>query len=150
MSSPRYLAEHMIMPRFLRETGFGNALAAIQRRDADYFIPVWMKAGFRFSPTLLFTERGDWRVGVLTLPQPREITEAYLAAIVGRISDPTHGRYFLLETAESIADKRKHTVLGEWNETRHGNFGEGPPFTGNLPSDQAAFVDRVLDVCTRA
>jgi hypothetical protein len=149
MGSPRYIAEHMLMPRFVRESGYPTVMAAIQRRDADFFIPVWMQAGFRFSATLLFTERDDWRVGVITLPQPRAITEAYFAAVVCRISDPSYGRYFLWETAESIFDQRQYTVIGEWKESSHGNFGEGPPFTGDLVNDHAAFVDKIIDICAK-
>ncbi len=149
MASPRYLAEHFLMPRYIREVGYAAVLAAVERRDADFFIPVWMEAGFRFSPMLLYTQRGDWRIGVLTLPQPRELTEAYLAAVVGRASDPSFGRYFLLETAESVMDGRRYTVLGEWNETRHGNHGEGPAFTGDIVNDHATFVDAVVEACAR-
>lgn len=149
MSSPRYMAEHMVMPRFIREIGVQTVLGAIERRDADFFIPVWMQAGFRFSPMLMYTVRGEWRVGVISLPQPRELTEAYLAAIVGRSSDPAYGRYFLWETAESVLDQRQYTILGEWNGASHGNHGEGPPFTGDLVNDHAAFLDAVIDACAR-
>ena len=147
MASPRYMAEHMIMPAFLRELGATAVLDAIQWRDADFFIPVWMGAGFRFSPVLLYTQRGDWRIGAITLPQPRESSEAYFAAFVGRTSDSGACRYFLLESAESVMDQRRYTVLGEWAGTTHRNYGEGPPFTGDLVNDHAAFVDAVVEVC---
>lgn len=149
MSTPRYIAEHMLMPRFLREVGGAAVLDAIQRRDADFFIPVWMQAGFRFSTMPLYTARGDWRIGVLTLPLPRQTTEAWLAAFVGRTTDPTYCRYFLLEDAESIFDGRKYTVIGEWDGSTHKNNGEGPGITGDLVNDHSAFVDAVLQVCAQ-
>lgn len=68
MGSPRYLAEHMLMPRFLREQGAPAVLDAIERNDADFFIPVWMDAGFRFTPKLVYRTRGELLLGVLTLP----------------------------------------------------------------------------------
>jgi hypothetical protein len=147
MSSPRYLAEHLIMPRYLREKGAAAALDAVERNDADFFIPVWMEAGFRFSPRFFYQAAEDVRIAVLTLPMPREPTEAWLAAIAGHASDPGYLRYFLWEKSESLLDDRPGTVLSEWSGSSHLNYGAGPPFTGNLASDCAAFMARVVQIC---
>lgn len=142
MSSPRYLAAHLLLPRLLREKG-AAALEAIEKSDADFFIPVWAEAGFRFTTRLMYLPRGDLRIGVLTLPMPRESTEAYLAAIAGRTSDASLLRYFLWEKSEDPA-----TVIGEWAGSAHRNYGAGPPFTGNLAGDCAKFIDRVAELCS--
>ncbi|HEX5611715.1 MAG TPA: hypothetical protein VFX67_03625 [Burkholderiales bacterium] len=142
MSSPRYLAAHLLMPRLLREKG-AAALEAIERNDADFFVPVWAEAGFRFTPRLMYLPRDDLRIGVLTLPMPRESTEAYLAAIVGTASDASLPRYFLWEKGEDAG-----TVIGEWAGSAHRNYGAGPPFTGNLAGDCAKFIDRVAELCS--
>ena len=147
MSSPRYLAEHLIMPRYLREKGAAAALDAVERNDADFFIPVWMEAGFRFSPRFFYQLGEGARIGVLTLPMPREPTEAWLAAIVGAASDPAALRYFLWEKSESVLDDRPRTVLSEWSGSSHLNYGAGPPFTGNLANDCAVFIARVVQIC---
>jgi len=127
------------MPRFLRERGAGAVLDAVERNEADFFLPVWMEAGFRFTSRLLYETRGDLRIGVLTLPMPREWTEAYLAAIVGKASDAGELRYFLWEKGEDAG-----TVIGEWAGSQHRNYGSGPPFTGDLAGDCEKFVDRVV------
>jgi len=132
VASPRYLAEHLVMPRFLREQGATAVLDAIERNQADFFLPVWAEAGFRFTPRLMALARGELRIGVLTLPTPREATEAYLAAIVGKAPDPGVLRYFLWEKSESVLDAKPHTMLSEWAGGAHRNYGEGPPFTGDL------------------
>jgi len=148
MPSPRYLAEHLAMPRFLREQGASAALDAIERGDADFFVPVWSEAGFRFTSRLLHVIRGPLRVGVLSLPMPREATEAYLAAVVGKPSDAAFLRYFLWEKSDSVSDDKPHTMLSEWAGSAHRNFGEGPPFTGDLATDCDKFIDRVVPLCT--
>ena len=148
MLSPRYLAEHLILPRYLREQGGAAALNAIDGRDADFFIPVWAEAGFRFTPRMVHTANQDFRVGVITLPQPREDTEGYLAAIVGRVSDPSEWGYFVLESSTSL-DGTPRTVVGEWSGSKHANFGSGPPFTGNIEDDVVAFIEAVLVICLR-
>jgi hypothetical protein len=150
MFSPRYLAEHLLLPRHLREKGGAAALDAIARRDEWFFVPVWMEAGFRFTPQMVHVVREDFRVGVISLPRPREDTEAFLAAIVGRLSDPAWWRYFLLESGVSVVDGSPITAIGEWAGGTHRNFGSGPPFTGNAEDDIASFVERVLEICRPA
>lgn len=148
MSSPRYLAEHLIMPRFLREKGAGAALDAIERNDADFFIPVWMEAGFRFTPRFSYQAVEGLRVGAMTLPMPRESTEAWLAAIVGAAPDAAYLRYFLWEQSDS-SDGSPRTVLSEWSGSGHLNYGDGPPFTRDLANDCAALVARVVQICSK-
>ena len=146
MSSPRYLAAHLILPRFVREKGAGAVLDAIERNDADFFIPVWMEAGFRFTSRLFYQASGGLRCAVLTLPMPRQPTEAWFAGIVASASDPAYLRYFLWEQGESLDDKPR-TVIAEWAGTGHRNYGDGPPFTGDLAGDRGAFVARVMQIC---
>jgi hypothetical protein len=147
MGSPRYLAEHILMPRFLHERGLA-VVDAIERNDADFFIPVWFEAGFRFSPVLIFQVHASYRVGVVTFPMPREDTEAYLGVFV---VPPTAGtiRYFTWERSLDIMTGQPATVIGEWSDRGHGNHGEGPPFTGDLSHDTQALILRVLAVAAR-
>lgn len=135
------------MPRFVHEQGAVAVLDAIERNDADFFIPVWMQAGFRFSPRLFHQVADGRRTGVLTLPMPREPTEAWLAAIVGSPSDPAYLRYFLWESGETTGGPPL-TVIGEWAGSTHRNYGAGPPFTRGLTTDCAAFIARVVQICS--
>jgi hypothetical protein len=145
MTSPRYLAEHVLMPQFVRDEGATAVLDAIARNEEVFFRPVWMQAGFQFTPILLSHTQGEMRIGILTLPMPREYTEAYLAAVIGKHSDPAFLRYLLWESSENVLDGTPSTVIGEWSaDGRHLNHGGGPAFTGELDDDSAAFVERVL------
>jgi hypothetical protein len=147
MASPRYLAAHLLMPRFLREQGAPAVLDAIERGDADFFQPVWMNAGFRFTTRPIYRTQGGLRVGVLTLPTPREATEAYLAAVVGKTAEPGYLRYFLWEKSEPLFDDKPRTVISEWAGTAHRNYGQGPPFTGELTRDSGELIARVVALC---
>jgi hypothetical protein len=146
--SPRYLAEHLIMPRYLREQGPAAALDAIRDRNPDFFIPVWMEAGFQFTPRMVHTGAQGYRLGLITLPAPRDDTEGYFAAIVGNEANPLDWGYFVLESSTSI-DGSTRTVIGEWADGRHLNFGSGPAFTGSLEDDAVAFIESVLEICLK-
>ena len=119
--SPRYLAEHFLLPKFLKERGAADVFAAFGRGDRNFFIPVWFEAGFRFQPWLDFSEVEGLRLGLMSLPNPREATEAYLAVVVGKVSDPTLLRYFLWEKGEGC------TFVTELASGKHLKFGVGPP-----------------------
>lgn len=138
--SPLYLAEHFLMPQLIEERGVGAILSAIDSKNADFFVPVWSRAGFRFTPVFLYAVQSGYRIGVLTFPQPTGVTEAYLGAVIGRGDDPKLLRYFLWEQSLS------GTVVGEWNAEGHMSHGPGPEFSGTLQSDAWEFTKRVLAV----
>ena len=138
------MAEHMLMPQFLAQHGIG-VLDAIQRRDANFFIPVWSQAGFQFSPVLMYQARNGWRIGIVTFPMPREDTEAYLGVFVAREGEYTL-RYFTWERGMEFTagGARPGTVVGEWSPQGHSNHGAGPAFTGDVVTDTHAITERVL------
>jgi hypothetical protein len=104
-----------------------------------------MEAGFRFTPMFLHAIHEGFRFGVLTFPKPREMTEAYVGIVVGRPEDPTFLRYFLWEESVSL-DGTPSTVLGEWQESRHMNYGPGPAFRGDLVNDAWELTRRILEI----
>ncbi len=79
----------------------------------------------------------DFPCAVIELPEPREMAEAFMVALVVPIdtsfkeppdANSITGRYFTLEKEFSLTKDRR-TVLAEWNMTRHSNYGDGPPAT---------------------
>ncbi len=141
--SPRFFAEHNIMPRFLRERGASACLAAIEAKDDAFFIPVWFEAGFRFSPVFSHAVHGQHRIGIMTFPRPRRATEAYVGVVVGRVDDPTALRYFLWEESLSVAGE-KGTMIGEWDGSTHRNHGAGPRMSGDLEADLVELTRRIV------
>lgn len=149
--SPRYIAEHFLMPRFIAARGADAVLRAMETKDADFFVPVWMEAGFRFTPTFLCGVVAEWRVCVMTFPMPREMTEAYLGVVIGRTDEPSFVRFFLWEQSISFVEggTKPSTVIGEWQDGRHVNYGPGPAFTGDLAGDMSALVKQLLALLDR-
>jgi hypothetical protein len=146
-ASPRYVAEHLILPRFIAQSGPLEVLAALERNDADFFIPVWMEAGFRFTPRFFVKSSGPFRVGALTFPMPREQTEGWLGVIVARSDAPPWFRYFVWEKSVEIMTGADATVIAEWRGDTHVNHGKGPAFTGQLPDDVWTFADAAVRLC---
>ena len=120
-------------------------LRAIEYRDTQFFAPIWIEAGVRFTPNLLYAEHDGHRIGALTFPTPRDLTEAYMGAVIGRSGDPQFLRYFTWELGINVMDQTRCTVVGEWDaEGRHVNHGAGPMPSGNLPTDVWQFVQAAL------
>jgi hypothetical protein len=120
-------------------------LRAIEYRDSQFFTPLWVEAGMRFTPNLLYADHEGYRIGVLTFPTPRDMTEAYMGAVVGRYDDPQFVRYFTWELSASLMTQERVTVIGEWDaHGRHMNHGGGPLPSGNLPTDVWQFVQAAL------
>lgn len=79
----------------------------------------------------------DTRHGVLIqLPEPKNTNEAYFAAIVITKSSENFDefRYFTLEYSKGF-DGFLRTVLCEWKDGTHFNYGDGPP------PQSAAFIE---------
>ncbi|WP_442483207.1 hypothetical protein [Aeoliella sp. SH292] len=71
---------------------------------------------------------------VVELPEPQEMAEAFMVAVVVPIDTSTEqlpepgtvvGRYFTLEKGFSLSDEPR-TVLAEWDTEAHSNYGDGP------------------------
>ncbi len=78
---------------------------------------------------------GESPAVILTMPSPVANAEAYLLAVLltkpRKVSEPEREaafRYFTLELGANL-DGTTRTVLCEWDEDGHKNFGDGPPPT---------------------
>ena len=96
------------------------------------------------------TRVNDYPCAIIEFPEPEEIAEAHLVAVVGLIdmsaqeppddSAELNARYFTLEKGMSLNDEPR-TVLAEWNSETHSNYGDGPPATA---ADFAAAIAGLL------
>ena len=80
------------------------------------------------------------------------MTEAYLGIVVGRTDDPSFVRLFSWEDSISFTEgggTKPSTVIGEWRDQKHINYGPGPAFNGDLAGDAAALKRRVLEILER-
>jgi hypothetical protein len=82
----------------------------------------------------LFDLKGGYHAAVVSLPEPKFLTEAYMVAIVFRPEKkrlllpklPPVFRYFTLEYGLCDGMQTVRTVLCEWTQAVHGNYGTGP------------------------
>jgi hypothetical protein len=144
-----YMFAHRELPSGARR--FGADLVAAGRDGQLTLDVVWNRVGEGLpEPDRLpaeglshsYHERAGHRVLLISLPTARYPTEAHFTAI----AVPTEGeavRYFTLEYAVSPMDGGRYTVLGEWNEQRHINYGEGPP------PDADAFLTAIDQMLSR-
>ena len=150
--SPDYAFAHYA----LREIALGDPLqflAVAASPESTRFIGAILKAveeqcGRRTSfnessVTIHPTRVGDFPCAVIELPEPKEMAEAFMVALVVRIEtsseqppapDEVDARYFTLEKGFSMSSESR-TVLAEWSTEGHSNYGDGP-----APTVQA-FVD---------
>lgn len=113
--------------------------AAMELDDSDFLPPEGeLKCDF-------FDLAGGYRAAVISLPEPKFVTEAHLVAIVSRaerrpllfFETAPAPRYFTLEY--SLADDRitHQTLLCEWTHGCHSVYGTGPT------ADPSAFVSAI-------
>jgi hypothetical protein len=94
---------------------------------------------------------GQHPCAIVEFPAPQAVTEAYLTAIVllADAAEPLEkwesatARYFTLEYGMSFErGGTPRTVLCEWTDTSHLNYGDGPPAT---PEAFAAAIEAKLN-----
>jgi len=144
MSTPAYAIAHTVLPNLMKLKGATTVVAAIERKDASMFQQVW--AAVPHAPQLIADGRGAYRIGVITLPAPKQMGEAHMCAFVAKTGDTSVARYFLLEHTYVLATKSDQVVLSERDGRRQVNRGSGPKPTGDAKADATAFVDAIMNL----
>ncbi|CAN5177644.1 hypothetical protein BH11MYX1_BH11MYX1_04370 [soil metagenome] len=136
---------HIILPNTMKLKGASVVVSAMERRDVSMFANVWEQTGIPHTPQVLAKERNEmWRIGVLQMPAPSEMGEAYMVAFVAKKNDAAIARYFLLEYDYVLATRSVRTIVTERDGARTTKRGEGPPVTGDFAADAGAFVDAIM------
>jgi hypothetical protein len=137
---------HVVMPNVMKLKGASVVLSAIERGDVALFAHVWTQTGVDHTPQAIAKDHDPWRIGVLSLPKPNEMGEAFMCAFVAKKNDAAIARYFTLEYDYVLATKSSRTILCERDGHRTGKLGDGPPITGDFSADATAFVDAIMHV----
>ena len=149
--TPAYALAHVFLPNLIKLKGHASVMAAFERRDLTYFDPLWTQAQIAHKPHISTQTReslaGDkFRVATMSMPAPKELGEAFMAALVIKTNDPPFRRYFTLEHDYVLARKAHRTVLCERDGQNHSRIGDGPALTGNSDVDARAFVDCFMEL----
>ncbi|MBV8760841.1 MAG: hypothetical protein JO257_26340 [Deltaproteobacteria bacterium] len=146
MASALDTIAHVVLPNLMKLKGAATLVSAIERRDTSPFAQVWQQTGVAHTPQVIAKEKNDYRIGVMSLPAPKEMGEAYMCAFVAKKNDAAITRYFTLEHDYVLATKQNKTVLCEREGQRTAKKGDGPPITGDFQTDATAFVDALMEV----
>jgi hypothetical protein len=141
MPSPLDTIAHLILPNVMKLKGAATLVGAMERRDTSPFAHVWQQTGIEHAPQVIAKEKGDWRIGVMSMPAPSAIGEAYLVAFIARKNDAAITKYFTLEYDYVLATKSTKTVVCEREGSRTIRRGDGPAYTNDFQADASAFVD---------
>ena len=146
--SPDYVFAHYT----LRQIALSDPLqflAIAASPDAERFMDAVLqdvakqcgrKTSFSASSIKIHSTRvNDFPCAVVELPEPKEMAEAFMVALVVPIDtsseeppemDTVKARYFTLEKGFSLSNEPR-TVLAEWDTEIHWNYCDGPAPTSN-------------------
>jgi hypothetical protein len=150
-TSPAYALAHTFLPNTTKLKGPTTMMVALEKRDQPFFDAIWKQAYIDHKPKIFTVERDGYRIGVLDLPPPKDLGEAFLAGWVIKKSDVTFARFFLLENDYVLAKKASSTTLTEREgiqsgTIKHSKLGPGSPVTGDFAVDSLAFVDCFMEL----
>jgi hypothetical protein len=144
--TPTYALAHVFIPNLIKLKGAGTVISALERKDKTYLDQLWTQASVKHDPQITTATRDPYRIGVFSLPPPKELGEAHLVGLVVKPADPGFSRYFTLEHDHVLAKKADRTVLCERDGKDHKRHGDGPVLTGTHATDAAAFIDAFMEL----
>src|SRR5688572_14043252 len=148
-TSPITTLGHTLIPNLVKLKGHTAFVQAAERKDKSFFEQTWKQCFLEHDPKFFHTTRDttdgsiNFRIGVVNLPEPKEMGDVYLAAAVVKKNDSTFGRLFLLEKDWMMKTKQDKTTItereGAGASGRRQVHMDGPPITGNFEADAKAF-----------
>lgn len=150
-TSPAYALAHTFLPNTTKLKGPTTMMVALEKRDQPFIDAIWKQAYIDHKPKIFTTERDPYRIGVIELPTPKDMGEAFMAGLVIKKGDTTFARFFLLENDYILAKKSNSTTLTEREgiqigTIKHSKIGPGSPITGNFDTDAVAFIDCFMEL----
>jgi hypothetical protein len=144
--TPTYALAHVFIPNLIKLKGAATVISALERKEKTYLDQLWQQAYVTHDPQITTVVRAPYRIGVFSLPPPKELGEAHLVGLVVKQGDPAYARYFTLEHDHVLAKKADRTLLCERDGKDHKKHGDGPALTGNPATDATAFIDAFMEL----
>lgn len=137
-----YVFAHRLMPVVAQQDGLLVAgILGDEDGAREFLLEQWQEAARLSGSPISIAPDGlgamvrrheEWIIAIIGLPLPIATTEAFFVAIAGQLPEaedfealravPT--RYFTLEKGWTMGGEPR-TVLGEWNDQGHLNYGDG-------------------------
>ena len=144
--TPTYALAHVFIPNLIKLKGAATVVSALERKEKVYLDQLWTQAHVTHNPDIAAVLREPYRIGVFTLPPPKEVGEAYMVGMVVKKGDPVYSRYFMLEHDYVLSKKADRTLLTEREGQTHRKHGDGPALTGDFAKDSVAFIDCFMEL----
>ena len=155
-SSPINTLAHTLLPNLVKLKGHTAFAMAVERKDKSFFDQTWKQAFVDHDPKFFYMTKDNvdktttYRIGVVNLPEPKEMGDAYMLATVVKKNDMAFGRLFLLEKDWVMKTKQdKTTVTEREGAGAHGRrmvHFDGPQLTGTFEKDAQAFADAFMEL----
>ncbi len=146
MPSPTHALAHTFLPNLVKLKTAATVVGVIERKEKFFFDTVWQQAHVDHAPSLFFHQRGPYRCGVISLPPPKDLGDAYMVAVVVHKQDVTFSRYYTLEKDYVLKTKSDRTLVCERDGATHRKHFDGPSLTGTFDTDALAFVDAFMEI----
>ena len=144
--TPTYALAHVFIPNLIKLKGAATVISALERKEMAILDQLWAQAHVTHDPQIATVLREPYRIGVFSLPPPKELGEAHLVGMVVKKGDPAYSRYFTLEHDYVLAKKAERTLLCERDGKDHRKHGDGPVLTGSFATDSVAFIDCFMEL----
>jgi hypothetical protein len=155
-ASPLNTLAHVFLPNLVKLKGHTAFAQACERKDKSFFAQTWQQAYVEHDPKFHYNTRKNtdgtitYKIGVIDLPKPKDMGDAYMIGVAVRHNDTAYGRLFLLEHDWLMKTNTNKTVVAEREghgpaARRMAHF-DGPPITDNFDTDAAAFVDAFMEL----
>jgi hypothetical protein len=155
-NSPLNTLAHVFFPNLVKLKGHTAVAHAIERKDKAFFAQTWSQAFVTHDPKFFYTTKDNtdgtitFRIGVINLPEPKDMGDAYMIGVVVRKNDSAFGRLFLLEHDWMLKTKSNKTVVAEREgygpAARRSVHWDGPVLTGTWETDAQAFMTSFMEL----
>jgi hypothetical protein len=155
-SSPVNTLAHTLLPNLIKLKGHTAFVMAVERKDKSFFTQTWQQSYLTHDPKFFYTTRDNtdksiqYRIGIVNLPDAKEMGDAFMLGAVVKKNDSAFGRLFLLEKDWVMKTKQDKTTVtereGAGNSGRRMVHFDGPAITGNFEADAKAFTDAFMEL----
>ena len=150
--TPLYALANIFWPNLIKLKGAATCVSMMETKDTGFFAPLWTQAQVAHKPAFTTATRessvsqGTYRFGVISLPPPKDMGDAYLAAIALKKQDPHFVKIYTLEHDFVLAKGTTRTQLVERDGSRQVKHGEGPVLGRDDHANGVALIDAIMNL----
>ncbi len=155
-ATPVNTLAHTLLPNLVKLKGPTAFVMAVERKDKAFFAQTWQQAFITHDPKFFAATMANtdgtvtYRIGIVDLPDPKDMGDAYMVGSVVKKHDSAFGRLFLLEKDWVMKTKRDKTTVtereGAGASGQRTVRADGPVLSGTWEQDARAFADAFMEL----